>query len=116
MPVARFLVYGTLLVALLIGARFLRANPDILPTREFFSSISVKDLPTFKKEKREALFSGQSEYEVRKILGTPSATMTVKDTTTLVYSGISLAFVDGKLITTETNLLKRIKKARRSRQ
>lgn len=42
--------------------------------------------------------AGQTEEEVRMLLGDPSGCMTTTDRKVLIYSGKSLEFVDGKLI------------------
>ena len=113
-----FLGYCTLFIAIYLGCEFLIRNPDVRPPEDLLSSISVEEIqkriPVRKKAPSPSLFQGQSEQEVRQILGTPSGTFTVSNRLVLMYHGKTLNFEQGKLVNPEPNLLEQIKKAEKA--
>ena len=55
-----------------------------------------------------SLEEGQTEEEVRALLGKPSGVMTVGNKRTLLYSGEPIEFIDGKLSKSSTDIKQRI--------
>jgi len=109
-PVGREILYALALVAMFLGCEFLKKNPQLLPSQPLASTINFD----FLRKKTPTLMVGQSEEEVRVILGNPSGTMVVKDQTLLMYDGGILEFEDGYLVTSDTNLLTKMMETRRS--
>ena len=113
-----FAAYCALFITIYLGCEFLKRNPSIRPFKDFLSSLSVEKLqerlPVLKPSPKASLFQGQSEQEVRQILGTPSGTFTVSNRLVLMYHGKTLTFEEGKLADPEPGLLEQIKQAERA--
>ena len=111
-PYGMLLLYAIVLVSIWLGCAFLRSVPNALPSKPLILMLDLNlDLMSFASGKRADSFLhvGQSEEDVRAILGEPSGMMTVTNRSILMYNGSFLEFVDGCLVTSDTNLLAEIK-------
>ena len=112
-PIGRVVVYAIVLLSLRSACTFLQANPQYLPSEPVMNMISADKMFSLVKKPKSFLHVGQTEDDVREMLGSPSGMMTITNRTILMYNGSLLEFVDGLLVTSDTNLLAEIKKVRR---
>lgn len=112
-PIARVLVYAAVLFAIRYGCDFLLKNPQFLPSEPLVNTINFDSISARISGQDSFLHVGQTEEDVRMILGSPSGMMTITNRTILMYNGSFLEFQDGLLVTSDTNLLAEIKKVRR---
>jgi thiol-disulfide isomerase/thioredoxin len=77
-----------------------------------FSASKKADETGSRKEKSISLEMGQTEEEVRALLGAPDGVMSSGNQTTLLYSGLSLNFTDGELTQSIANVSSRIEQVR----
>ncbi len=101
------------LIAALVGIRFLRANPQYLPEKPVSFLLKERGQGAEEVAPIADLYVGQSEAEVRELLGTPTGVVTVTNRLTLMYYGSNLNFDGGRLVTAEAGILAKIKNDRK---